>query len=315
VCRQQQLGIDNVLANLLLTHAAATLRQSTSTSAPQQKQVSSHQQTQTQLPQSSIASLASALGMNSVVAAGASKAAAKAAVSVPAAPVPPPAAAAAAAAPPATSVDKFADNHTRQLKAAFEEHLRSQNITLPSAVPSGTGGVAASPVDDRKPAAVAAAKGPNHDGNRRPGQINEDEKDAGNILMGFLSSLRSSYEDALRNKNTTSGSKPMGSTKLSPQPQPQVTFVKSSSTSRTKRPSAVTDSSSQPAESSVEDSDWNSDNGGKKTSSDPASSSEDSDGSGNARKVQQVGDKYSKGPPRKRYKSMAAVRSEGRQTI
>jgi hypothetical protein len=130
----------------------------------------------------------------------------------------------------------------------------------------------------------------------------DEDKAAGTILMGFLSSLRESYEDALVDKQ-----------KLSNGPGPMMTSRKSVETNSSsadsvgsgvcggpadffkqkRRAVPVTDSSSgtssQQVESSVDESDWNSD---KKT--DP-SSSEDSDKEANRHR--------SKGPPRKRIKS------------
>jgi len=94
--------------------------------------------------------------------------------------------------------------------------------------------------------------------------------------LGFLSSLRQSYEDALRDKTGT-----------------ETASGKSDTSDDTAQKGAmVTDSSSsQHIESSVDDSDWNSD---KKTE---PSSSEDSDKESNDRRSE------SRGPPRKRLKS------------
>lgn len=106
----------------------------------------------------------------------------------------------------------------------------------------------------------------------------EEDKEGGTALLGFLSSLRKSYEDVLREKQLFEGGK-----------------SESSYDPVTNHATTVTDSnSSQQRDSSVEDSDWNSD---KKT--DP-SSSEDSDKEVNDRCKKKRN--RSKGPPRKRMK-------------
>jgi hypothetical protein len=116
------------------------------------------------------------------------------------------------------------------------------------------------------------------------------------MLLGFLSSLRQSYLEAVRDNYTD---------------EPTVQGTMPPHVTATKRdeayvPATVTDSS-QPLDSSVEDSDWNSD---KKT--DP-SSSEDSDKETPAnprKKRSSLSDsdragirRVSKGPPRKRLKA------------
>lgn len=104
----------------------------------------------------------------------------------------------------------------------------------------------------------------------------DEEKAAGNILLGFLSTLRDSYEEALRCKDDSA-------TSTSQAPRGQVhksgdqSVRNTSHTSRIRfeerpQPANVTDSSPSPPQSSYEDSeDWNSD---KKTDQE---SSEDSD--------------------------------------
>lgn len=112
----------------------------------------------------------------------------------------------------------------------------------------------------------------------------EEDKAAGTALLGFLSSLRKSYEDALRDKE------PATNHSIQNMSAVQMSSSRGESSDSSNRMATVTDSTdshSQQPESSVEDDmDWNSD---KKT--DP-SSSEDSEG-----------ERVSKGPPRKRYKA------------
>ena len=121
----------------------------------------------------------------------------------------------------------------------------------------------------------------------------EEDKQAGSILLGFLSSLRHSYEEALEKEKgalANVGNIPLAMAQ---------SMARASSNGAESEDSAarlVTDSSGMSSsqalvESSVEDSDWNSD---KKT--DP-SSSEDSD------KEPQGRTSTSKGPPRKRMKT------------
>ena len=132
-----------------------------------------------------------------------------------------------------------------------------------------------------KPAASKPkAKTPKN--SKKKSRTDEDQA-AGTILIGFISSLRDSYEEALKSKTTDvkddeSVDGPMDQDRRG--------------TTR-KAPANVTDSSSQQPDSSVEDSEeWNSD---KKT--DP-SYSEESD------KEEKECTKVSKGPPRKRLKSL-----------
>ena len=127
---------------------------------------------------------------------------------------------------------------------------------------------------------------------QRPKPRTEEDKQAGSILLGFLSSLRHSYEEALEKERDAMAS---GSTSLSVTP----TMMGASSNGAESEGSYarnVTDSSGMSSsqnfvESSVEDSDWNSD---KKA--DP-SSSEESDKEPQSRHL------TSKGPPRKRLKT------------
>jgi hypothetical protein len=112
----------------------------------------------------------------------------------------------------------------------------------------------------------------------------EEEKAAGTILIGFLSSLRDSYEDAVRARGEAT------------RQEESDEFTYDPRTGAASKAATVTDwSSTQQPESSIDDSDWNSD---KKT--DP-SSSEDSD------KEEKEGRRNSgsQGPPRKRLKRIA----------
>jgi hypothetical protein len=105
----------------------------------------------------------------------------------------------------------------------------------------------------------------------------EEDKEGGTALLGFLSSLRKSYENVLRDKQLSLGDESMY---------------------MSNRPATVTDSnSSQQRDSSVEDSDWNSD---KKTDN---SSSEDSEKE-ESRNIKGKGTNvyHNQGPPRKRMK-------------
>ena len=107
----------------------------------------------------------------------------------------------------------------------------------------------------------------------------EEDEEGGTALLGFLSSLRKSYENVLRDKQISESSKSEVSYNMT-------------------RAATVTDSnSSQQRDSSVEDSDWNSD---KKTDN---SSSEDSEKEeGSDEKVKNAGIYHNQGPPRKRMK-------------
>ena len=149
------------------------------------------------------------------------------------------------------------------------------------------------------------------------------DKAGGSDLLGFLSTLRQSYENALRDKQTASGNGIHNMKRLA-----QVASVvessrnsDSSSDDANPRHPMVTDSaSSQRLESSAEDSEeWNSKKTDPSSSSDggdsdkdvndraQASSSSDcseSEKEVNRRKQRARKVSTSKGPPRKRYKGM-----------
>ena len=119
----------------------------------------------------------------------------------------------------------------------------------------------------------------------------------GAIMVGFLTALRSSFESAVAQQQEARDRE---------QQEDSEETNSSASASGRRRPATVTDSSSQQQEScsSVDESDWNSED--KKT--DP-SSSEDSDKDDNQDGKQdkyQEAVPYSKGPPRKRHKSKKA---------
>jgi hypothetical protein len=112
----------------------------------------------------------------------------------------------------------------------------------------------------------------------------EEDKAAGTILVSFLSSLRDSYEDALRARGET--------TRLEESDDTDGT--------RTSKVPNVTDcSSTHQPESSIDDSDWNSD---KKT--DPSSSEDSDKDEKEGRRNSGTHDPH-KGPPRKRLKRIA----------
>lgn len=151
----------------------------------------------------------------------------------------------------------------------------------------------------RMPTAVAPKPSGSHGGTKGRPRTDED-KQAGNILLGFLSSLRQSYEEALKEKEQggTSSSRNQRSTfppqhhmtslqeavhRMNPQRKHQRSIPQVSDIS-----SGISSSTDQP-ESSLEESDWNSDKNKTETSS-----SEDSD-------------KEVKGPPRKRLKTKRAA--------
>jgi hypothetical protein len=174
-----------------------------------------------------------------------------------------------------------------ELKQAFDRHMHSleapgikESSTSSPAVILG-GSVLSNPATSiRKQDAVAGPTVPADKPTIEPPRT-EADNEGGTALLGFLSSLRKSYEDVLRDKRGFGGKS------------------ESSYDTTSNRAATVTDSNStQQRDSSVEDSDWNSDwNSDKKT--DP-SSSEDSDKEVSHREKRSSNS--SKGPPRKRMK-------------
>jgi hypothetical protein len=111
-----------------------------------------------------------------------------------------------------------------------------------------------------------------------------EDKAAGTILVSFLSSLRDSYEDALRARGETTRLEESDDT---------------DGTRSSKVPNVTDCSSLQQPESSIDDSDWNSD---KKT--DPSSSEDSDKDEKEGRRNSGTHDSH-KGPPRKRLKRIA----------
>jgi hypothetical protein len=122
-------------------------------------------------------------------------------------------------------------------------------------------------------------------------RANEDS----NIMMGFLKSLRSSFESAVAQEQARRVRQQQEDSEESNSSDERPT-----TSGERRRPATVTDSSSQQQEScsSVDESDWNSED--KKT--DASSSNEDSDKDDAQEKYKEAVN-YSKGPPRKRLKS------------
>lgn len=144
------------------------------------------------------------------------------------------------------------------------------------------------------------AAAPTNETAKRP-RSDEDRKD-GDILLGFLSSLRQSYEEALKEKdNTETPASQQQHQKATPRPPVTLQAAVGRGTQRP-RFAQVSDTSSGggPPESSLEESDWHSD---KKTET---SSSEDSD--------KEVNGSSSKGPPRKRLKTKRAAHERQRES-
>jgi len=185
----------------------------------------------------------------------------------------------------ATALSGMLDRHSQELRKAFEQHLQSQNnaprptptASITSSGISGnsesrppvvSGATSRPNVDERKPAAKRVGTG-----NVPPPPTGKSTEKDSSVLINFLSSLRDSYEEALRGQTQTTA--------------PGVP----SSIARKRPPASVTDSSSQPAESSLDDSDSD-----KK--SDP-SSGEDFDSDKDDARAS-----TSKGPPRKRHKTL-----------
>jgi hypothetical protein len=190
--------------------------------------------------------------------------------------------------------------HAQQLKENYERYLKTQAIDpkqlATAKAPSVSGGSHPAFAADRRSQSVNGIAPTIAITGKLTGTKprTEEDKQAGTILLGFLSSLRQSYEDALVDKQK------LGNGSLNQMSKAQKTsFINSESSvdgctvSYQKRSAQVTESSSgmsqHQVESSVEDSDWNSD---KKT--DPSSSEES---------AKEVNTYVSKGPPRKRIKT------------
>lgn len=174
--------------------------------------------------------------------------------------------------------------HSDELRKAFERHARAEGIELPgtaSASADDGGGLletlAKKPSTVEKAEAAPTAKKPRTD----------EEEAAGSILLGFLSSLRESYLDAVnekqkqeREEGQSSSSGTMSSSNMQVDTALPGTIPM--------RFATVTDSSSS-QQGSVEDCDWSSER--------KSDSSEESDKEVQAKE-------QSRGPPRKRHKKM-----------
>lgn len=204
-----------------------------------------------------------------------------------------------------TPANNAQDQARALLKQAFDQHVRSQGVqssTQQTLLPVNTGLVSTSSVDQipkvHQPCtSETSVRSEPVEPTMMPSvfQRSEEDKAAGTALLGFLNSLRQSYEAALNQKHGKSkvrGISNMDRLRNNKSRSSDGTSDSSDDTTPRNRVHTVTDSaSSQQVESSVEDSDWNSD---KKT--DP-SSSEDSD--------KEMNDPCckSQGPPRKRIKT------------
>lgn len=199
----------------------------------------------------------------------------------------------------------------RNLQLAIAQQQQAAPNSLPSVAKSMS---QQSPVqnNDRAPAAFSLPQAATPASTSLKRQRSDEDKQAGNILLGFLSSLRQSYEEAVKEKDTE-GSK-AGATVPSSASAATTTTAVMTTTGRMfpgplrqgqpERLPVISDFSSgvssttyQP-ESSSED--WNSD---KKTET---SSSEDSD--------KETGQTSPKGPPRKRHKSKRAPEARAEST-
>jgi hypothetical protein len=206
-----------------------------------------------------------------------------------------------------------ANDQALQLKENYERYLKTQAIEMnrrvaenvasrgPVANKDPTGVPNTINVKVEKPAKLPAPTKVVSGATRKP--RTEEEEAAGTILLGFLSSLRESYEDALVDKQKLSnglGSIPMMTSRKSSETNSSSTDSLGSGGcdgpagffTQKRQAVPVTDSSSGNSslqvESSLDDSDSNSN-----LKADP-SSSEDSDKEANGHR--------SKGPPRKRMK-------------
>ena len=175
---------------------------------------------------------------------------------------------------------EFKDTYNRHLKSLgiaplpeAEKSVQSQSSESPPQVVKST--------SDNEPTLRLTDAAANNESPRT-----DEDKEGGTALLGFLSSLRKSYENVIRDKQLSESCK-----------------SESSFNPMTNRPATVTDSnSSQQRDSSVEDSDWNSD---KKTDN---SSSEDSDKEdNNSKEMKNSGMYHNQGPPRKRLKVKRVV--------
>lgn len=164
-----------------------------------------------------------------------------------------------------------------QFKQAYDRHLNSLGIAVDSTASPTEPKVAASGNEESRQMIQKSL--PNECGSISTDEPprTEEDKEGGTALLGFLSSLRKSYENVLRDKQMSLGDESMY---------------------MANRPATVTDSnSSQQRDSSVEDSDWNSD---KKTDNSSSEDSEKEESMNTKCKGSNV--YHNQGPPRKRLK-------------
>ena len=174
------------------------------------------------------------------------------------------------------------DDHSKyfaaQFKQAYDQHLNSLGIAVDSSVGQiGSGAMSSSTNEEASQKAQAIApSGSDNVSTDEPPRTDED-KEGGTALLGFLSSLRKSYENVLKDKQGPFGDE---------------------SNYMSNRPATVTDSnSSQQRDSSVEDSDWNSDKKTDNSSSEDSEKEERRNTKGKGTNVY-----HNQGPPRKRMK-------------
>jgi hypothetical protein len=202
------------------------------------------------------------------------------------------------------------------------ESLRASLLEATAQAPMNRAPAAAQPLKRKEPSPPAAPLAPPAGNATAPKPRTEEDKQAGDMLLGFLSSLRHSYEDAVKGKSPQRSNNNQTLTSLrdavnsanraydiaavksgsstSPQsnnqrllPTQSLRDAVNNANRQNGRPPQVSESSMGQQESSIDESDWNSD---KKTET---SSSEDSDKEPN----RVVG----KGPPRKRMKTKRAA--------
>jgi hypothetical protein len=164
-----------------------------------------------------------------------------------------------------------------QLKQAYDRHLSSLEPECTSNKPNSNT-LSNQGTDMSSKTYISPAPG-NHNKSADKLFRTEEDKEGGTALLGFLSSLRKSYDSVVHEKQFSSGGDSLYSSN---------------------RAATVTDSnSSQQRDSSVEDSDWNSDKKSDHSSSDDSEKEESS-----GKKGRTVNTYQSHGPPRKRMKVM-----------
>ena len=188
-----------------------------------------------------------------------------------------------------------------QMPAVQQQQEQQHQVKQPAAPPptptSSTIAAPAAAVTGSPQSAQSGVETSN--GATRPYTLEENR--AGGLLLGFLSSLRQSYEEAVKEKEESGESAPQQQNNYGAQ-RPQALLQEALKNAQKRSVAVISDTSSgtgQP-ESSIEESDWHSD---KKTET---SSSEDSD--------KEVNGSASKGPPRKRLKTKRAADERQRES-